>query len=49
MRTKKYEYGGWVGLEDDSLAGADGADGDGPGKDADGLTTNGGNVTIVID
>jgi hypothetical protein len=40
------EYGGWVGLEDDSLAGADG---DGPEKDVDGPTTNGGNVTIVID
>jgi hypothetical protein len=44
------EYGGWVGLEDDSLAGADGTDGDGPGKDdGDGSTTNGGHVTIVID
>jgi hypothetical protein len=40
------EYGGWVGLEDDSLAGADG---DGLEKDVDGPTTNGGNVTIVID
>jgi hypothetical protein len=44
------EYGGWVGLEDDSLAGVDGADGDGPEKhDGDGPATNGGNVTIVID
>jgi hypothetical protein len=44
------EYGGWVGLEDDSLAGADGAEGDGHEKDGgDGPTTNGGKVTIVID
>jgi hypothetical protein len=44
------EYGGWVGLEDDSLAGADGAEGDGHEKNGgDGPTTNGGKVTIVID
>jgi hypothetical protein len=44
------EYGGWVGLEDDSLAGADGAEGDGHEKQGGhGPTTNGGNVTIVID
>jgi len=44
------EYGGWIGLEDDSLAGVDGADGDGPEKDeGNEPITGGGNATIVID
>lgn len=44
------EYGGWVGLEHDSLPGADDADGNGAEKDSGvGPTTNTGNATIVID
>jgi hypothetical protein len=44
------EYGGWVGLEDDSLVAADSTEGDSHEKDGgDGPATNGGNVTIVID
>lgn len=43
------EYGGWAGLEDDALAGADAAEGDGGETTHDTTAANGGNATIVID
>ena len=42
------EYGGWMGLEDDSLVGAEATDGPEKADEVE-PSTNDGNVTIVID